>query len=357
MKIAVDAAVLELPLTGIGKTTLRLYEQCLQLRPDLEVVFLHRKPLQCALPLQARSLQRARWLPSKIWRAALLPGLLKKLRPDWAHFPWNGHVVTVPGVKTVTTLHDILPLAIPGYFASDGDKAAYHARAQGDISRSDLLATVSQYSADEIMKAFQVRAAPLILRHGPTLTPAPSGSPKVNDFFLYAGGYDPRKGLPELLRVFTRLRQSGRLKSRLVLTGSQNYFSPEFKRLVGDAVGAGLVVERGYVPDADLSRLLDAATALVYPSLYEGFGLPPLEAMAAGCPVLATHGTSIPEICGDAACLADPGNEREFGDALVRLEQDAGWREELRQAGLKRAGMFSWRTTAEKFLSALEIPA
>jgi glycosyltransferase involved in cell wall biosynthesis len=353
MKIAVDAAVLEMPLTGVGKTTLLLYEHCLKLRPDLEIVFVHRKPLQCTLLPEIQTLQSARIVPSKFWRATVLPRLLAKVKPDWCHFPWNGNVVETPGAKVAMTLHDILPLAIPNYFASEQDRDDYQSRTQADIDRSDLLVTVSQYSAAEITKSFRTKDSPLVLHHGPTFDATSAVDSHAGGFFLYVGGYDPRKGLPELLSVFTELRRNAKLNGRLVLTGSKHYFSPVFQRQVEDAIAAGYAEERGYVSDEELKTLLSSAMALVYPSRFEGFGLPPLEAMAAGCPVITTHGTSIPEICGDAVCYIDPLNVQEFAAGLIALEHDPELRQRLSAAGRKRAAQFTWQNAATQFLAAL----
>ena len=102
----------------------------------------------------------------------------------------------------------------------------------------------------------------------------------------------------------------------------------------------------GYVPEADLAALMNGALAFVYPSLYEGFGLPPLEAMACGTPVITSNRSSLPEVVGDAALLVDPERTRDLADAMGRVVDDAPLREELRERGLKRAQEFSWERTA-----------
>jgi glycosyltransferase involved in cell wall biosynthesis len=359
MQALFDATVLQQPATGVAKVTLGLYESCCDLMPSMGVTALHRRPLDCVLAPQILSVQYASYIPNYFWRSVALPRYVLRHRPTFVHFPYNGHVTNhISDITTVTTILDVLPLTIPDYFKSRNAERKYRERMQSDIDRSDLIVTISQYSKKEIMRNFTVKTEPLVVYPGSSIKvncqPLKRNGNESDAYFLYVGGYDRRKGLEALLGVFIKLYRSGQLHSRLVLTGERRgYFSTEFKRLVTEGLSLGAVRETGYVSDAELSRLYCGARALVYPSKFEGFGLPPLEAMILGCPIITTKCTSIPEVCGDAACYVDPDDETDFADALVALQNDFELRRKLEERGVKRSAYFSWQKSARIFLDAI----
>jgi glycosyltransferase involved in cell wall biosynthesis len=356
MRALIDATVLQLPETGVGRVVLGLYRAARHLAPELQAIAVHRLPLAKILPAGLESWPVASWLPPGMWRRLALPGAALRLRPAVIHFPWNGHVPRLPsGPLIVTTIHDVLPLIIPDHFSSPAGEEAYRARLQRDIDRTDLLLTDSEYSKRSICERFAVSVEPVVIYPGVARTETSAGglNPEHPEYFLYVGGYHRRKGLEALLRVFLALRAEGRLTSKLVLTGTQRFVSEEFSRLLER--GRGVVSELGYLDDIVLRERLARAKALVYPSKYEGFGLPPLEAMAAGCPVLTTRGTSIPEVCGDAALYFDPDDDRSFATALDTVEHNAALRADLRSRGLARAQGFSWNEAARRYLASLQV--
>ena len=357
MRLLLDATVLEYPPTGVAKVTLGLYTASQQKDPSLEVVAIHRRRLSTPLPPGIRSVQWGSLLPPALWRRMYLPAATMGGDSAIIHFPWNGNVPSLQRSTTVlTTLHDVLPLLIPGYFADSADEARYRRDRQNDISRTDLLLTDSEYSKREIQKNFLVRREPVVTPFGPTLrtTSAPSFPPAGQSrYFLYVGGYDPRKGLPPLLTAFLELHREGKLHTRLILTGSRLHVSESFRRLVDEGVGMGVVEERGYVSDDVLASLYANALALVYPSKYEGFGLPPLEAMALGCPVITTRCTSLPEVCGDAAYYMDADDAHSIAQSLVDLETKPELQTVYRAKGKEQAAKFTWEKAATVFLEAL----
>jgi glycosyltransferase involved in cell wall biosynthesis len=355
--LLLDATVLQQPFTGVAKTTLGLYAACLRLAPAMQIGALHRRPLAGDLPSGVQTIQWGEWLPARVWGSVAWPLAAIVQRPAAFHFPWNGNVPRLwSSAAIVATLHDLLPLAIPGYFASDQDRRSFLDAKRRDIARTDLLITDSEYSKREIIKYLPVKREPLVLYYGPTLAPCDSSANNGNQsgYFLYVGGYDRRKGLEALLRTFLALHRQQKLAGRLILTGVKSYFSEVFRALVAEGVGMGVVEERGYVSDAALAELLCHARALVYPSKYEGFGLPPLEAMVVGCPVITTRYTSLPEICGEAAYYIEPEDEQSFAQGLLALETDPELRRALRANGREQALKFSWEKAAAKYLAALD---
>ncbi len=359
MKILFDATVLELPFTGIAKTSLMLYRECLAQRPDIIITGLHRRPLAGIAPSGIGTMRCGRFFSPSHWRASTLPPHAARQGAAVMHFPWNGGVPErLRGCAIATTIHDVLPLEMPGSFKNDQEEMHYRHDKQRDIERSHILFTDSEYSKRQLMAQFTLHSEPVVNYFGPTLDcdAATAGTAVAAErpYLLYLGGYDRRKGIVELLRVFLELYRRQKLTCRLLLAGKAHYFSDELRSLVAEGAHTGAVQELGYVPDPELCLLLRNALALVYPSRFEGFGLPPLEAMHAGCPVVTTACTSIPEVCGDAALYIDPCDDRGFGEALVALQDDEALRHSLREKGHRQAAGFSWKTSAATFLGEIE---
>ncbi len=165
-------------------------------------------------------------------------------------------------------------------------------------------------------------------------------------YLLFVGTLQPRKNLNRALRAFAIARQATRLPLALVLAGQPGRDAPRLRGMVAALGLENDVRWLGYVPDADRPALFAGATAFVFPSLYEGFGLPALEAMAWGTPVLASSAGSLPEVVGDAGLLVDPYDVDELARAMERLLDDAALRERLIEAGRRRAATFTWERCA-----------
>ncbi len=168
-------------------------------------------------------------------------------------------------------------------------------------------------------------------------------------FMLTVGTLEPRKNLPFLIRAYRQMRHANQTKLGLVIVGRTGWKS---EALEGDLGGEDKnIVLTGFVPQADLVALYNLAEVFVLPSLYEGFGFPPLEAMACGCPVIVSHRGSLPEVVGDAALLIDPQDLDSLVGALRAVEETPSLRAALIQKGLERAQQFTWTATATKTLA------
>jgi len=172
-------------------------------------------------------------------------------------------------------------------------------------------------------------------------------------YILYVGNLSPHKNLARLIRAFARLKREHSLPHKLVLCGKTKW-GAGLKELVAELGAGESVVFPGYVPDLDLPFLYGGAEIFAYPSLSEGFGLPLVEAMASGIPVLASNSTSLPEVCGNAAVLVDPLSDTEIYNGLEKLALSSTLRTKLSAEGLKRAALFTWDKTAELTLKAFE---
>jgi len=170
------------------------------------------------------------------------------------------------------------------------------------------------------------------------------------DFILNVSMITPRKNLITLIKAFKLLRDSKNIKCQLVIAGGKGWWYEDVFKTVSALRLEDEVIFTGYVPDEDLLYLYNAATLFAYPSLYEGFGLPILEAMSCGCPVVASNVSSIPEVCEDAALMINPKDVEELSQAMYKLIIEGSLRQMLIKKGLERVKQFSWRKTAEQTL-------
>jgi glycosyltransferase involved in cell wall biosynthesis len=183
----------------------------------------------------------------------------------------------------------------------------------------------------------------------------PVASPAQPPYFLAVGNLQPRKNLVTLIAAMARLRRRHpHIPDRLVLAGQPAYLAAEVARVAAHHGAGGAVELLGYVSDDELVALLRSATALAYPSVYEGFGLPVVEAMAAGTPVLVSDIAVMREVAGDAAVFVSPRDPDAWADALAEVAADADLRSRLRAAGREREARYSWRACAESIVAALE---
>jgi glycosyltransferase involved in cell wall biosynthesis len=165
-------------------------------------------------------------------------------------------------------------------------------------------------------------------------------------YFLHVGRLQARKNLVRLVEAFHRLRAQHEAPHKLVLVGRESWESGEIFAAIRRLGLESEVVHLGYVPGEDLPHLYTGAEAVVFPSLFEGFGIPVIEAMSFGTPVVTSRATSLPEVAGDAALLVDPYSTEEIAEAMRRVIAESGLRETLRQRGMERARQFTWRRTA-----------
>ncbi len=221
---------------------------------------------------------------------------------------------------------------------------------------------ISEYTGMEVVKYFgvspdRVRVTPLAADERFRPVDDPDELRRVKDkyglpekFFLTVGGFDPRKNLPALIRAFGRLIKSGRDRGVCLLmagsTKDAGQVAPVQEAIFKEtpALRAGFL---GFVADEDLPALYCLATALVFPSLYEGFGLPVLEAMSCGCPTITAKATSLPEVAGEATLYFDPEDEDDMTRAMAEFLNTDGLAERLIEQGLERAKLFTWKRTAQ----------
>ncbi len=350
---------------GLGRYAESLARALHPLAPEEMALFFNRE--SGVEPLSGLEAQPTRTvaLGYKPWRMIVLAaqgaGLgFDRFFPDARLFHATEHLLPpFHHLPTVLTVHDLifrhlpqhhkrlnrwyLNLAMPLYV-----RRATHLIAVSEATRRDLMAAygVPAEKITVIYEAADPRFGPRDALEQQTIR-ANYGLPPA--YFLYLGTIEPRKNLLRLLRAWEPLYLAGEAPP-LVIVGKRGWLSePFFEAVERSPAREGLILT-GYVLDDDLPALIAAATAFVFPSLYEGFGLPPLEAMACGTPVLCSDRSSLPEVVGDAALLFDPTDEEAIRAAMRRIWADEALREALRRRGMARAERFSWRRTAEETL-------
>jgi glycosyltransferase involved in cell wall biosynthesis len=267
----------------------------------------------------------------------------------------------------VTTIHDLSFEHLPETFKRRS-RAQLRLTVRRTARKAALILTLSEFSRRDIIETYAVDPERVIVT--PAAAPA-HFKPVVDEaklekvrerhgiganYLLSLGSIQPRKNLTRLIEAFRWLRKSrpDDKPPQLVIAGKRGWLDDEiFRTAQQDGLNESVKFV-GYVPDEDLPALYSGALCFVYPSYFEGFGLPVLEAMQCGAPVIAGNQTSLPEVAGDAALLFDPFDTRALGEAIARVIDHSDYRAELRAKGLKRAAEFSWIATARLTLKAYE---
>jgi glycosyltransferase involved in cell wall biosynthesis len=360
VKIAIDITVLEQQLSGIARIILGLYSACIRVDPTVKIMGIHRNSLKCTLPSYFRDVQWCGWLPSRVWRRLGPSWYVRCRKPDVIHFPWNsGFVHPHKDCLRVLTIHDVIPLVLPEiHFKTDKAQQHYRRRMRDSLDNADVVITVSEASKHDIIKYLKPRSEPIVIYPGRTFSNAvqqdDTQSEERDNYYIYQGGYHPRKGLPELVRVYRDLYRHKHVKYPLILVGEPNHnIANGFDCDIEAGIREGALVEKGYVTDDELLRLMKGAIALIYPSLYEGFGLPLLEAMSVGCPVISSNAGSMPEVCGDAAIYVNPRSQDEIAEAIKKMGSRNDLRIALRERGFAQSRKFSWERSARSYLEVL----
>ena len=290
---------------------------------------------------------------------AAYPFLLKKCRL-WHAPHYNVPLWKPAGVRLVVTIHDLIHWIFRKQFFSPLQAGYAQTMLKRAVASADHILTVSENTKRDLTEHFNADPARITVTYeavAPVFSPAadPDGCSAVKQkyglpgtYFLYVGSLKPHKNVLWLIRAFRKLREERKIQAALVLAGRKDRHYPKgYEELASFQDGGGLF-HRPSISDQDLPVLYQGALALVHPSIYEGFGLTLLEAMACGTPVAAFRVASIPEVTGSAACLLEPSEEKSLAQALLRLEEDAAYRRALREAGLRQAAKFSWQKTAEQ---------
>ena len=359
MRVAID--VRKLHDFGIGTYVRNLVSELARQDDDAEYVLLctpaDRDPLSSLGPrFRTQVVHAGNYSLSE---QLVMPWAVAKAGVDLYHAP---HYVVPPltPCRFVVTIHDCIHLRFPQYLPNPG--AFYYARAMMSMAarRSRRVLTVSEASKDDILFYFGIPESKIEVIYNALDVrlagePTPEEVVHVRDrfqlnhpFVLYTGNIKPHKNVDRLIDAFAILRQKVPDDVKLLIIGDEASKYPNLRRLVHRHQLHQHVRFLGFVPDATLAVLYRLASVFVFPSLYEGFGLPPLEAMAAGAPVVTSNISSLPEVVGDAALLIDPMDPAEIAHAMARILTEPQLRAELVRRGRERVKAFSWERSVAR---------
>lgn len=287
------------------------------------------------------------------WEQAVGPGAALRDRLDLLHGPVNALTLAAP-TRGIITIHDLAFLAHPEAFHA-AKRRYLTLMTRLSARRSSRIIAVSHFTRAEIVRRLGVAAGKVVVVHnGVDAAFAPRPVDEIaqfraerelpDRFILTLGTLEPRKNLTTLLAAYAQIALA--TDADLVVVGGQGWLYDEALARVGALGLTGRVRFAGHVPDGDLPLWYNAATVFAYPSMYEGFGLPPLEALACGTPTVTSAVTSLPEVVGEAALLVEPRDASALAAALLRVLNDTDLRTRLSAAGPLQAAGFTWARTA-----------
>lgn len=361
MRAGIEARILAAwtKYTGIERSLLGLLEGLEDIADAPELLLYVRGTFSHAPPLPAC----ARWRPIRIpalWLTLGLPIAARRDACDLIYFPYPVMPPYCP-LPTVVMIYDLTMFKNPEHYSAQMLKVFAKPMRHAATHATHLIA-ISECTKRDLMELFALpddRISAVPLGVGKKYHPIPQARDIVREAFglqrpyvIFVGTVQPRKNLPRLIEAFARAAQAERLDHELVIVGHVGWLAEGSLRAAEKPDAKGRVRFLQYQEENLLPALYSAADALAFPSLYEGFGLPVLEAMACGTPVLTSNTSSLPEVAGEASLLVDPLNTDEIAQALRRILSDQALRQSLREKGMARARSFTWRKSAERTLSA-----
>lgn len=373
MKVAINAWFINQINTGSGQYLRYLVAALTKLDPSLEIVLvapsfaLTDAPADwgAAVGVYPVPLKPGNWHKLR-FEQFLFPKTAKAIGADVAHVPYWGSALN-PRIPTVVTVHDIIPRILPAYHGSPAVRL-YTGLVGAAAANADLILADSDASRNDILAHLHLSPEKVRTVH---LAPAPQYQPaetwaeidavieKYNlpeVFALYMGGFDVRKNMYALLHAWTFVATGLGDEVKLVLAGklpaTDTEFFPDPLKLARKLGIEQFIVTPGWIDEADKPALYSAARLFVYPSRYEGFGLPVLEAMACGTPVVTTNVSSLPELVGADAFQVDPDDTKHLAAPIISLTIQEDTHNDMANRAYQRAQEFSWQITARKTLQA-----
>ncbi len=374
MRLAINGWFWNQPATGSGQTVRYLVPALVEQDLALEITLVAPEWVMGRRETEALP-RRVTLLPvpgrpgnlGKLWFEQItFPNVCRRLGVDLAHVPYFASPLS-PSVPTIVTIHDLIPMVLPPYrgsvlirlYTSLVAAAAVRARlilADSQASRRDILARLNV--PDSRVQVVYLAPAPHYrLVDDPGALDAVRRKYSLPEtFVLWLAGFDVRKNAHALLDAYTWVAHALGDDYPLVMAGAlpakDTPFFPNPRRMAAELGLATMVRFPGWVDEADKPALYSAATVFAFPSRYEGFGLPILEAMACGTPVVTSNVTSLPELAGAAAFQIDPDDPRQLSAAIIALCVQEDLRQEMRAKGLAQAARFTWEKTARETLAA-----
>lgn len=302
--------------------------------------------------------------PLKLTSALGIPQAVKNADIDVLHIPVHWYNQITPfvlnrNIKKVLTVHDLTPILFPEMHTRETNMT-WRSSLKFIKNRTSVMICVSESTKNDCIKLLNIpekRLRVIPLSADEQYKPL-KNKKQIHDelkqeynidfpFILFVGTLEKRKNVPTLLKSFYKLKKS-KVEHKLVVVGGKGWKYTKIFDLIEELNLKNEVIFTDYVSDEYLVKLYNAADLFVYPSLYEGFGLPPLEAMACGCPVITSNTSSLPEVVGDAGIMINPNDIDGLTESMLKILTDNQLREEMSRKSLERAKIFSWKKTAKE---------
>lgn len=376
MRIAFNAQLLSEPHSGTGRYILNLLSGLGRVDSSIEYHILSTTALSerpattpnmnwDTIPMSTLAQQRP-GLQKILWEQRTFPRAAQRLQADIIHVPYFAPPFRTGGIPAIVTIHDVIPQRLPAYRAS-ASKQAYSSFISRTAHNASCIIAISNHCKQDIVETLGVASDRIVVTYeapDPRLRPASLEAQQElrqrlglkGPFILNVGGMDVRKNIAGLIQAFAEVyRQLDNPDLRLFIAGNpaklgSDVIFPDWRPLA-KKLGVTDKVICAPVAEEDLATLYSAADCFAFASLYEGFGLTPLEAMACGAPVVCSDKTSLPEVVGDAGLLIDPLDTRAFSRALLEVLSSPQLAHELRARGLTQSAKFTWERTASDTLA------
>ncbi len=371
-RVVINDRMLRSAKTGVGHYAAQVLQWVPRIRPDVEVVPFHarhisRRSLDDLLASEddPRAARRQRFRPPWFVRRILQAGYERVFRwtarrAGYSLYHEPNHIPIRCGLPTVTTIHDLSVVLHPEWHPADRI-AWYRTGFDRGLATTDHFIAASRFTRDQCVQHLGISPERITVIYqapreefDPVFLPPPEGDVLraalnlPDQFLLFVGTIEPRKNLVGLFEAYAHLEPALRARLKLVIVGQLGWETLPIQRRLRQLGIDADVRFVGYLGNVRLAGVMKLATALVFPSHYEGFGLPPLEAMACGCPCIVSNASSLPEVVGDAALQIDPQNPKTLNEAIAHLVESPSLADDLRRRGPARAAEFTWRRFAEQ---------
>lgn len=371
MRVAVNTRLLiENELEGIGRFSYEILKELCKKNPEIQFDFIFDRPFSKKFIfnknvtghiLTPKTRHPFLWY---YWFEIKIPKLLKKIKPD-VFLSLDGFISTSLKIKQIAVIHDInfehhpenLPFFHRKYYQLFFPKFANKAKS---------IITVSKYSKKDIAENYNIKKNKIhVIYNGVSNIFKPIGQTEKEkiknkyssnyDYFIFIGSIHKRKNITNLIKAFNLYKSKTKSTTKLLIVGKKRWWSSEMKEAYEKNNYQNDILFTGYIEDKNLPKVLASAKGLCFPSLFEGFGLPIVEAMKCGVPVITSNTSSMPEICGEAGLKIDPNNINEIATAIKEIEDNTSLRKKLIKLGLKRSKIFNWKIASNKLSEILNI--
>ena len=373
LRIGVEASALRLPRSGIGRYALSVTERLLKMATNGAQFCLY--SYDDCLPRhvveQENVIARIARVPLPFFRGLTylnlwLPHMLRRDGVDVFYAPATMAPLGMPrDIPLVPVVYDLVSILYPETMR-EASRYIFGVTFERVIKEAELIISDSQTTANDLARLRGIEPDRIQVIHaaaGPHFTVRDRAAAAAlmarkygvqGDYVLCVATLEPRKNLPRAIKAFARVCQERQTSLQLVVAGARGWKTSAIYRTIQSLGMGDKVISLGYVDERDMPDAYNAAIALLFPSVYEGFGIPIVEAMACGIPVITSNVSSMPEVAGDAAILVDPLDVKSIAVGLKRLVDDRNLWQQMRERGLQRAKMFSWEGAARQTMEVLK---